>query len=278
MIKIGCDPEVFVKNKKTGAFVSAHNYFPGTKREPHRIGLGAIQVDGVAFEFNINPASSLTEFSRNISVMTLIGNRYLQNANPDLVLELSPTATFDKEYFESLPPETKELGCEPDFSAWTGEPNPKPYTEEPFRTASGHVHIGWTEFGDIFSATHTKDCHDVVKQMDATIGVLSLLWDKDQKRRALYGQFGAYRPKSYGVEYRVLSNAWLRSQDTIDFIYKGTMKSMTLLDADVNVLDEVPSAVEMVDRIMVGELPTDHELQIYNHELSSRFRFPLFGA
>ena len=43
--------------------------------------------------------------------------------------------------------------------------------------------------------------------------------DSCTKRREMYGQAGAYRPKSYGLEYRVLSNFWLQSDDYIKWAY-----------------------------------------------------------
>jgi hypothetical protein len=45
--------------------------------------------------------------------------------------------------------------------------------------------------------------------LDLRLAVPSLIWDKDKKRRLLYGKAGCFRPKPYGMEYRTLSNAWL---------------------------------------------------------------------
>ena len=56
-ILVGCDPEVFVA--KGGKFISAHGMIPGTKKAPHKVERGAVQVDGMALEFNIDPAASL---------------------------------------------------------------------------------------------------------------------------------------------------------------------------------------------------------------------------
>lgn len=53
---IGADPEVFVGRE--GQFFSAHGLVPGNKRRPHKVDRGAVQVDGMALEFNIDPASS----------------------------------------------------------------------------------------------------------------------------------------------------------------------------------------------------------------------------
>ena len=59
-ILIGCDPEVFVK--KDGLFKSAHGLIKGDKKNPFKIRSGAVQVDGMALEFNIDPAHNEDEF------------------------------------------------------------------------------------------------------------------------------------------------------------------------------------------------------------------------
>ena len=59
-ILVGCDPEVFVK--KNNQFVSAHGLIRGDKKNPFPVKDGAVQVDGMALEFNINPAHSENEF------------------------------------------------------------------------------------------------------------------------------------------------------------------------------------------------------------------------
>lgn len=64
-ILVGCDPEVFVKQE--GVFKSAHNLIKGDKKNPQKIKHGAVQVDGMALEFNIDPAASEQEFVFNVN-------------------------------------------------------------------------------------------------------------------------------------------------------------------------------------------------------------------
>ena len=58
--------------------------------------------------------------------------------------------------------------------------------------------------------------------MDLFLGCPSIILDKDNKRRELYGKAGAYRNKPYGVEYRTLSNFWLTSSKLMQWVYKRT--------------------------------------------------------
>lgn len=208
----GCDPELFVTNEK-GEFVTAEGLIPGTKQEPHKVTYGAVQVDGMAAEFNIDPVSSFEDFDRNITAVT----KQLKAMLPKgYNLECVPSIVFDKEHWEDAPDEAKQLGCTPDFNAWTGEVNPPPYLPENprLRTASGHLHIGWTDDADTSSTEHLDNCRDLVKQLDWYLGGWSIHVDKDKTRRELYGKAGACRYKPYGVEYRVLSNFWLKNKAT----------------------------------------------------------------
>src|SRR3546814_9684922 len=61
----GCDPEVFILDEY-GAPVSPEDFLPGTKEEPYKVNKGAVQVDGMAGEFNIDPAHTFDEFDDNI--------------------------------------------------------------------------------------------------------------------------------------------------------------------------------------------------------------------
>jgi len=203
---IGADPEFFVK--KDGKFISAYGLIEGTKKSPQKVLGGAVQVDGMALEININPAETFEEFEGNYqSVM-----RHLRAmVSPEYEFSLVPVADFDPNYIKQQPEEARALGCDPDFNAYTGEANNPPDAAKNFRTASGHFHLGWTEDEDIKNPEHIEACQMMTIQLDAGIGLKGLVYDPDPRRRELYGKAGAYRPKPYGVEYRVLSNFWLDS-------------------------------------------------------------------
>jgi hypothetical protein len=206
--KFGCDPECFIKNTVTGLHVSAEGLIPGTKIAPHPVSHGAVQVDGMAAEFNIDPADNFKDFNRNIQAVI---NQLQKMLPKDHVLDFIPSVTFAPEIFDASPDKAKELGCSPDFDAWTGDVNPPPKDDSnPYlRTASGHIHIGWTDDGDCTDPQHLMNCNDLVKQFDWYLGGWSVSMDPDPIRRRLYGKAGACRYKTYGVEYRVLSNFWV---------------------------------------------------------------------
>lgn len=222
-IQFGCDPELFVKNTQTGEFVTAYGLIPGDKKAPHPVPGGAIQVDGCAVEFNIDPVTTLPKW--NIAITKVMD--HLAKALPsEHELVLRPTVTFSSEYWASVPDAAKVIGCDPDFSAYTGQHNPRPDGNGPTRSAAGHIHIGWhgpLNLKSVDDPDHMADCFEVVKQLDAYVGVPSLLWDRDNVRRTLYGKAGACRIKPYGVEYRTPSNMWLGHQITRDYVFNASL-------------------------------------------------------
>lgn len=273
---IGCDPELFVQNSKTHEFVSAHNLFPGTKYDPSPVGnVGAIQVDGTAFEFNIAPASSVTEFISHINSVLHLSRVHLEKQNSDLVLCTEPVALFDKYYFDKvIPEEAKLLGCEPDYNAWTGKVNPKPKTNKPMRTGSGHVHIGWSAGEDIEDTSHIYDCREMVKQLDVGLFIPSLLWDSSHERRQLYGAPGAFRPKHYGCEYRVLSNKWVGNRELMEFVFDATKHSSELLDKDVRLYED-KEFNHLVGALSVGDMVSHATIRDAVTRLEEDFDFPI---
>lgn len=224
-ILVGADPELFMKNPDDGSFVSAHDRVPGTKWEPFAVPSGAIQVDGTALEFNIDPAASVDEFVANIKNVRATLESYVPGFN--VVAE--PVATYADDYFKwDVPSSAKELGCTPDYNGWTYDVNPRPDPDgKPYRTGSGHIHIGWTDGMDVYNKDHFQRCGNVARQFDYYLGVPSLLWDPDPVRRSLYGKAGAFRPKPYGMEYRVLSNRWLASDDLMRWVYNSAILGMS---------------------------------------------------
>lgn len=226
-VRIGCDPELFVRDKTTQTFVCAEGLIPGEKRDPFKVEHGAVQVDGTAVEFNIDPASTRVEFVGNVCRVYDQLSKMVKAKNENYELVPTPIAHFEKKYFTTLSKKALELGCDPDWNAYTGEPNPAPDPGKGmFRTASGHVHVGWMDGdNDPKNPDYIRLCCDIVKQLDWFVGYPSLWFGdcrEESGRRKLYGKAGCFRPKVYGLEYRTPSNTWLRDPKLIRYVYDQT--------------------------------------------------------
>lgn len=229
-VTIGADPELFVFDIEKKNYVSAHNLLPGSKWAPTKVPLGAVLPDGLAAEFNIEPAKNRKEFLKNLNHVRRIMSKMISKTNKNLVLLETPTAYFEKDYFNKLPEDVLNLGCDPDYNAYTLKANKKPETDKPMRTGSGHVHIGFmdTEIEDIYDDGYMSTCASLVKELDFVLLPASRTWDDDEERATLYGAPGAFRPKPYGVEYRSLSNKWLKEKWTQMYVHDAT-KAVTNL-------------------------------------------------
>jgi hypothetical protein len=260
----GADPELFVVDTE-GNYVSAHGLIEGTKQEPFKVDKGAYQVDGMAAEFNIEPVDNFEAFNTNI--ITVL--RQLKAALPKgFGLKIEPAVRFSQPVMDAQPAVAKEMGCDPDFNAWTGDVNPTPdTTEEPLlRTASGHLHIGWTEDMPVTDEIHNLHCRDLIKQLDWFLGAWSVRKDPDVTRRKLYGKAGAYRPKPYGAEYRVLSNFWLKDKATRLIVWNRMQEAIAQMR-----VREYAKQYDKHNDLIVHTINTGKEVE----GMAARYYYPL---
>lgn len=237
-VTIGCDPELFLKDKQ-GKFIASCDKIGGTKEAPLQIvGLPkgfAVQEDNVAVEFCIPPAHSKVEFVSNISdVIAEIRSRYVNPIGLELAFGVA-SHNFTPDQLEHE--KAKVFGCDPDYNVYTMQENVKPESTEGLRTAGGHIHFGW-------DAPNDPSRHSLVRAADICLGLPSLFLDDDVKRRLMYGKAGAFRIKPYGVEYRTLSNFWVKSEELTGWVYEQAMKAVDLAEnAGKKLLDPAIAAM-----------------------------------
>src|SRR4030042_844860 len=106
-ILVGCDPEVFVM--QGGKFLSAFGLIKGDKKNPLPVRNGAVQVDGMALEFNTTPASTANQFILNVEDVYA----QLRAMVPEYQVVATPVADFDPMYMKAQPAAALELGCDP---------------------------------------------------------------------------------------------------------------------------------------------------------------------
>jgi len=219
LFTIGTDPEFPLWGITADRWISAIPLIAGNKKNPEILSNGAfLQHDNVALEFATTPAKTLDEFIFKIQETFDLAIKKLPE---DVLIKVIPSAEFLP--LELNTPEAMEAGCDPDFDAWqNGKINKISVgiSETPLRSFGGHVHIGYTNETK-WLCTH-KNQVLFVQFLDILLGFTSVILDNNDasiKRKKLYGKAGAYRNPSHGVEYRTLSNFWLKNQNTVSLIY-----------------------------------------------------------
>jgi len=255
-ILVGADPELFIK--KGNEIISAETFIEGTKENPFDIGKGcAIQLDNVACEFNIPPASSFEEFEKSINFPLDFIIDKLKREGLSICTDKS-SHSFDKKYLRTE--NAKKFGCDPDFDVYRATTNLSPSSVGNFRTVAGHIHVGFGEIAEV----SIENAEKVVKAFDLFVTVPSILTDLDRERRKLYGKAGSFRYKpEYGVEIRTLSNFWIFDKDYMKKVYDGTILATELaLRRDLEEIlleneEDIKKAINSYDEDIAKELIAD---------------------
>lgn len=227
-MRIGSDPELFLVDGG-GKFISAIDRIGGTKDFPRPISDDgcAVQEDNVAVEFNIPPSETVEQFIKGIN----FNLNYLTKHVKTMGLNLAIVASAEFPDDQLMDMRALEFGCDPDYNCWTKRRNPSPKAaSKSLRSAGGHVHIGCRE-ADL-------NPWEVGKAADLFLGVPSVLMDEDQRRRELYGKAGSVRIKPYGVEYRTLSNFWLKSDELKSWVFRQAQRAAEFVQAGNELSDE----------------------------------------
>jgi len=228
-ITLGSDPEFMIVNDR-GIIVPSCDLLPGTKEEPYELGNGcSIQVDNVMAELTVPPSRDPIQMFENICK----GIEATEAMLPQGYKLLAKSShSYTDEQLEH--PTAKVFGCEPDYHPYGMDyttlgrvvPNPQPKATNPnLRTCGGHIHICLTDYIELFQysssglASYNPRVSYLSAILDLYLGLPSLFLDDDTLRRELYGKPGAFRYKPYGIEYRTLSNFWVRDQKYVTWVY-----------------------------------------------------------
>lgn len=206
---IGTDPEFFIKDLK-GNLKKSSIFTKGNKDELQDLGEGfSCHADNVMLELNIPPSLSKLAFINNINKgKKLLSEKVLDKNH---YLDIAPSREFDEAVLTDE--QDREVGCDPDYDVYTLSINNSVDLLDGWRYAGGHIHIGFVNVPD------REIMVKMIKAMDFTLMPIMIKNDNHEKRKQIYGTPGRFRPKSYGFEYRSLSNFWLQDDGLISQVY-----------------------------------------------------------
>lgn len=250
-ITIGSDPEYAGFNAQ-GNPVSTVGFIPGTKQEPHKMeGDWSIQQDNVGTEICIPVCRSREEFIHAMMYGKELAIKQLQKVQPDWTLRSVSSARYNKEELNS--DVARMFGCEASYCVYTDgqSPRPSPRDVGNLRSFGFHIHIGYKTDDDYVVAAQR-----LIRAMDITCGLGSILIDRDTDRRSIYGNAGDLRLRQIEdiniVEYRTLGGAMHLDEERIGWVYDQTMLAINMVNDWKDVYDKEGSAVE--DAINTGNI------------------------
>jgi hypothetical protein len=204
---LGCDPEFFLASK--GELLGSEEVIPkdGLKGNEG----GGITRDGIQAEMQVSPFSCRQSGGYYITNLFQSLRGFLtKDAKKDYELDWNVLHEVPEKKLQALSKESRVLGCAPSLNLYDPEAAPGVDGEVyPYRSAGGHIHIGLVG-GPPWSDEAKKT---LIALMDILVGNTAVLIDRDEgniERRKVYGRAGEYRLPKHGVEYRSLSNFWLR--------------------------------------------------------------------
>lgn len=229
---VGADPEIFVVNSKEEEQIIPAWTFLGSKDSPtpyrssDEYYKGTCYWDGFQAEFTTQASIfCVQQFTEAVryglqkvwkSANTKFGDK--------VRLSLKSVLPVLPEVLESEKTEHVAFGCSPSYNAYGLKGNTRDGRDVPLRFAGGHIHLGLSEYVKNGSGEKLgrEDYERIVRSLDRMLGLacVSLFGAYDDpRRREYYGLPGEYRLPPHGLEYRVLSNAWLAHPLILNMVY-----------------------------------------------------------
>lgn len=239
---LGADPELFLA--RDGKVIGAERVIPQSGIPFTSLHLnpksgvseyGKIVLDGVQAEINYNPihvyhcrqtfASYTT--SAMIALKEFLRSQKIYEGIS--LYTLGSVVDIDQEELNQLSPAARQLGCQPSFNHYDKDAKIEiDILTYRTRSAGGHIHFGLGGYPLEFRAIEK----DLIPICDAILGLISVMVDRDPRmadRRQVYGKAGEYRTPKYGIEYRTLSNFWLRSYPLLSMVFALAKQAVGIL-------------------------------------------------
>lgn len=254
-IMYGCDPELFAQ--QDGQVIGSEKVIPeeGLKTSPYA--RSCIVRDGVQIE--LQPIASYTVGLLGIHLTAACNllRKHLVD-KPGVSPCFTGVVEVTREELDSLSEKSRILGCQPSQNIYGTKPimvDPIAYRK---RSAGGHLHLGLNPNND--SKNLFEERANLVPLLDIFVGNTCVMLDRDPQaaeRRETYGRAGEYRTPLHGLEYRTLSNFWLRNFTLLNFV-------LGMSNVAIATLSHKFGGNEDIEQQLVDTVDIDNVIQAIN--------------
>lgn len=256
-VSFGADPEIFLS--KRGKIIGSEKIIPeGGVMGKNVFSIKPLVIrDGVQVEFNVPPNTCRQSFSNNLALCFKTLKECMKWSGTKVVFDQTVEVTPNE--MQSLHPKSQQFGCAPSENAYGKEEIAITDASQYFyRSAGGHIHIGAPNI-------YISNPKRVIIIMDILLGNTCVLLDRSPgniERRKVYGKAGEYRMPEHGIEYRVLSNFWLRSYQLMSFVL-GMARLSVSVAYNKKIADELIALVDL-NKIRYAINNNDYETALEN--------------
>ena len=255
-LTMGADPEFFFSTPKNGFVRGAERVIPEDgigKRVLYANGAHFTDkmfvLDGVQAELHPKPCTCRAYFGNDIKLCFMTLRNELEKNDIKLKPNFSSVVHISKKELNSLSEQSRVFGCKPSHNVYGDEDATVSVSAASCtsRWAGGHIHLGAE---GAVTRKVLKDRKRLVPVLDILLGNTCVLLDREPmaaERRKVYGRAGENRLTSYGIEYRTLSNFWLRSYPLASFVLNMARFCVAIVKAGDNYVKALMSLVDIDD-------------------------------
>ena len=285
----GADPEFFFSDA-AGQIVGSEKVLPEGGKLARPGSYGVVTCDGVQAELTTTSGYSCRQ-SMGHTIRGMFRELEPIMGAKGVKADFRPVVEVSREHLDTLSKESRILGCSPSFNIYDRPSellesiNPEEYRK---RSAGGHLHFS--------GEAGFRDPKRAVPLFDLLIGLPCVMLDRDPsmaERRQLYGRAGEYRTpsatknKGADIEYRTLSNFWLRSFKLMHFVTglgrlcasvlneKREGELLSLVDRDAVIEAINTNDFDAARKLWFALKPTLAEMEPYGSE---SFNVPIWAS
>lgn len=259
----GCDPEFFFL--KDGEVVESASVIVDGKSGDRNI----IITDGVQAELNPQPDTCRQSLGLNISRCFKEIQKYLTE-DKSLSADFSSLIKLSDKEFDNVSDDSKKFGCGVSYNKGEeSKVNVDPLTYRS-RGAGGHIHLGfkrsqWDGTCDENIKKTLTDPKGLIPLLDLLVGNTCVLLDRDKgnaERRKTYGRAGEYRMPDHGIEYRTLSNFWLRNYALMSFVMGLARYAVTIHNQSTRSHNYAKMFLDKVDMKLIEKAINENDFDL----------------